>query len=327
MVPASEELTDDDGNVCQISICGERTYSGLRYFVDHIYKACKYNKYNAPGNDLGGIAVENVIVDGVNVRVVDFRNALRLFAHFDRHGSSFAMGVMDWCARTLFSIQYGDVDAPRPEKMVAYMRSVAGRTCPNPMAECTSKMLYLEIMGSVSSLQGSWPELRAFVPPGANAEDYKVVKPGEGSGHRFGENARAIKAIHPGAEPECYDFRPTTLGKRERTSVEKALASTFAGSAVPPDPAQRFTGDTEILVLHKDKLPRAWKFMQSECTGLEEEMHKTIEDARVRELEHELEVSKLRATISQMGIAVQTLPPSARERFDAVMRTCKEAAH
>lgn len=318
----SERFVDSEGNPVQITLCGSRTYEDIRYMVDDIYSACQYDHVNMP--NLSGIDIEEVTVNGQASRVVNFRNALRMFAHFDRNGSSFAMTVMDWCARVVHSVQYGDAEAPRPERMAAYMRTVAGRTCPNPMAECSSKMVYLEMMGDVATLGDSWPELTAFVSEGADAAEYKVVKPGEGSGHRFGDNARAIKAVYPRAEPECYDFRPTMLDKKQRVKVEKAFAIAFADGAIPPNPSRRFSGDTETFVLHKDQLPRAWKFMQSEVSSLEHDVTRTIDDVRVSDLKHKLEIAHLNATLNQYKLAVHTLPPAARDRFNAVLRSCSD---
>jgi hypothetical protein len=296
----------------------------MRFFVEHVYLACQYDTSNM--SDVSGVTVQDVNVDGRVVRVVDFCNAIRLFAHFDRHGSSFAMTAVEWCSRVIHSVQYGDAHAPRPERMAAHMRTVAGRTCANPMAECTSKMIYIESMGDVATLVEAWPELNAFVPPGGDATDYAVIKVGEGSGHRFGDNARAIRAVHPLAEPECYDFRPTMLDKKQRMSVEKAFADMYANDMLTPNLAQRFAGDTELFVLHKSKLACAWRFIQCEVTALEEDLNRTIENSEVKDLKHQLENAALKATISQMQLAAHTLPPAAQERFHAVLRSCNAGA-
>ena len=326
-VPEADQFVDSDGHPVPISICGDRTYDGMRLFVAHIYSACQYDAANL--DDLTGITVHDVNVDGHAVRVVDFRNALRLFAHFDRNGSSFAMAVLEWCSRVMHTVQFGGQDAPRPEPMAAHMRTVAGRRCANPMADCTSKMLYLELMGDVATLGETWPELSSSVPADGNAADYVVAKPGEGSGHRFGDNARAIIAVHAQAEPECYDFRPTLLDKRQRVSVEKAFSRAFATNMVLPNPTRRFAGDTEMYVLHKDALPCAWKFIQGEVAALEEDINASVGNAQVSDLKHQLEISQLKstnvelkATIREMQIAVHALPPAAHARYNAVLQSC-----
>ena len=323
-IPEAEQFVDSDGKSVHISVCGDRTYEGMHFFVSHIYIACEHDTVNM--SDLSGITIQDVKVDGHIVSVVDFRNAMRLFAHFDRNGSSFAMLAMEWCSKVMHAVQYGDAHAPRPERMAAHMRTVAGRNCANPMAECTSKMIYIESMGDVATLGEAWPELEAFVPSGGDAAEYDVIKVGEGSGHQVGDNARAIRVVHPLAEPECYDFRPTMLDKKQRMSVEKAFADVFGEYMLAPNLAQRFAGDTELFVLHKSKLARAWKFIQCEVTGLEDDLTKTIGDTQVSDLKHQLEIAALQAKISQMQLAAHTLPPAAQERFHAVLRSCNAGA-
>jgi hypothetical protein len=329
-VSEEERFVNSEGEIVPITLCGDHTYEGIRFFIDDIYDSCQLRRGNIPGTDVTGIVVENVIVDCLPVRVVDFRNALRLFAHFDRNGSSFAMSVMDWCARVIHSVQYGDADAPRPQRLAAHMRTVAGRSMPDPMADCDAKMLYMETLGDVETLKETWPALAASVPAGGNNADYFATKLGEGSGHRFGDNARAAIAVHAGVQPECYDFRPTPLSRRSRIAIESAFAEKYAECAVPTDPECRFSGDTEIFLFHRDQLRPAWKYVQREMAVAEEDISSMITTSEVSDLKHQLEVSELKAqnkqlrgTIGQMNVAVYALPTSAQARFNSIMRVCE----
>jgi hypothetical protein len=332
VVPASQQFVDADGSVVPIALYGIPTHERIRFDVSDIYRACNFTA-NRHLRDISGVTICDAAVDGVCARVVDMLNMLRLIAHFDRVGAAFAKSVMVWCSKIVFSIQYGDVTDPRPDRMAQYMRTVAGRSCPNPMAECTSKMVYLEIMGSVANLRDSWPELDCLVPAGKCASEYKVAKPGEGSGHRFGDNARAIRAIHANVEPECYDYRPTTLDRAKRQSIERGVADTFAHAVLPVNPARRFSGDTEIFVVHDSEITRMWKYMQLEATNLEEELAKVSESTEMRELQHKIEldaarseVKDARALTNKMSIAIQALPSAAKRRFDEVMAACNQYA-
>lgn len=333
-------LTDDeclvrlDGQHANIMVCGERTYEEIRFSLNDIFRECEYNNKNSAV--LSGIVIDYASVENENIRVVDFRNAVRLFSHFDRQGSPFAVNVMDWCSRVIFNVQHGSSDAI-PDKMGAYMRKVAGRMCSNPMAECTSKMVYFEVLGDVASLCESWPELGAFVSSSEDAETFKVVKFGEGSGHRFGSNARRISSVHPDIEPSVYNFRPTMLDAKGRKAVERALAEEFSLNIVPPNTSKRFTGDTEILVLSDAELARAWRFVEREVSLHEKDLDDAIGNNQVKDLEHKLELAdlktenqRLQATIERMqakidhtNVAIQILPAAARKRFHSVMGTTR----
>jgi hypothetical protein len=183
-VSDENEFVDTDGNPVHICVCGDNTYQGMRLFLNHIYLACQYDHVDS--GDLSGIIIQEVIVDGQAVRVVDFRNAIRLFAYFDSNGSTLAMAAMEWCSRMIFSVQYSNAGAPRPARMAADTCAVDGPT----------------------------------------------------------------------------------------------------------------------------------------IAGLEDDLSKTIGDSHVCDLKHQLEVSRLKAQISQMQLAAHTLPTAARERFHAVLRSC-----
>jgi hypothetical protein len=270
---------------------------------------------------LSGVDIEHVNVDGEAVPVVDFHNAMKMFAHFERIGSTFAKSVMEWCTKTLFSVQY-NVGAPR--KMAAHVRTVAGRSCVNPMVECCQKMLYMEIMGSVATFEDTWPELLPHVPQGGDAGDYVVFKLGEGSGNRFGENARALMAVYPLAEPECYSYRPTMLNKQQRHVVEKAFANAYSKNNVrpAPDALRRFVGDTEIFVLHHDSVMRAWKFVERETADLEEDIRVSITDAehgrKLSELQNRIdrqtENTAMQAEISTLKVIVASKETRSRRK-------------
>lgn len=95
-VPASKEFMNPSGDPVLIPLCGDLSYEGLRFVVDDKF-----------AEDLSGIDVETAIVNNETSRVVDFRNALRLFSQFDLQGCHIAGAIMEWCSKTLFSIQYG----------------------------------------------------------------------------------------------------------------------------------------------------------------------------------------------------------------------------